>query len=385
MEEKEMLALVSSALFENNGLTKVGKNTYVEMNKHAILSLVAPILNSIEMDSEIRKEWMNSILIQVSYNARYKFIQDNLPITSSYVIIKGTTAAQYYPHPEYRTLGDIDIFLRVEDVDYTLEQLTSDGYVIIQDLDREIKLHKNGIIIELHRRFASINDPARAKYIDDLIRENISPSHILPDLINGMVLLEHIDQHLEAGIGLRQIIDWMMFVHKCLPDEKWPEFKIMAHNAGLEKLAMSITRMCELYMGLPPREWASSVDEKLCCQLLEYILSCGNFGNKRINDSSITENVFIFCRTPKAAYRLLQERGCANWAAAQKHKALEPFAWIYQLCRYVRKGVNRKDALSNILMEYKAAKRTNAMFDALGVRQVSKGRIVYKDEKYRFE
>ena len=84
---------------------------------------------------------------------------------------------------------------------------------------------KNGVSVEIHRFFASLNDPNHAKLLDDQIIENINSSHVLPDKVNGLVLLEHISQHLESGLGLRQIIDWMMFVNQCLPDEYWPGYK----------------------------------------------------------------------------------------------------------------------------------------------------------------
>ena len=95
------------------------------------------------------------------------------------------------------------------------------------------------------------------------------------------MILEHISQHLENGLGLRQIIDWMMFVHKCLPDENWPEFQVLASNIGMETLAIVMTRMCELHLGLPERMWCKSADNELCGQLMDYILACGNFGEKK--------------------------------------------------------------------------------------------------------
>ena len=123
--------------------------------------------------------------------------------------------------------------------------------------ERETGFIKNDIIVELHRSFAKLNNADHARYLDDLIITNINPTHELPDPVNGLVILEHISQHLVNGLGLRQIIDWMMFTDKCLPDEKWPEFREMAQKTGMEKLAVVVTRMCEIYLGLPCRNWSS--------------------------------------------------------------------------------------------------------------------------------
>ena len=241
-------------------LLEVDWNTYTELKKQAVLSLAIPILSRVSMSSDLCSSWKEEILHQISYNINCQHIQLHLPITVPYVVLKGTSAAQYYPYPEYRTMGDIDIMTRREDFDLVYQELLDGGYQIVNDSDREVSFMKDGIIIELHRYFASLNDPDQSKYLDDLILNNILPSHVLPDMINGLVLLEHISQHLEHGLGLRQIIDWMMFVEKCLPDDKWEEFETMAKGIGLKRLAVITTRMCEIYLGLSKKKWCENAD-----------------------------------------------------------------------------------------------------------------------------
>ena len=360
----------------------VNDDVYTEMKDHTIASLPAPILSKLDMSSELYDSWHKYILKQMAYYCQYKHNQESIPLTVPYVILKGTTAAQYYPYPEYRMMGDIDIVTRHEDFDQANDELLKDGYKKVKELPREVSYIKNGIVVELHRFFASLNNPTQARYMDDLLIDNINASHILPDPINGLVLLEHINQHLENGIGLRQIIDWMMFVDKCLPDDKWPEFKILSENIGLKKLAITTTRMCEKYLGLPQRKWCAEANDSLCDKLMDYVMSSGNFGNKRITDSDISENVLAYASTPKMAFKLLQEQGLKNWRAVHKHKALKPFAWIYQAIRYIRKGLNREQATTRLKKEYEAAKQRNALFHALGVKTAAKGIVVYKDGKY---
>ena len=376
-----MLNLLKLCLWEK-GTPVVDESTYEEMKKQAIATLPMPYLSQLDITPELKKKWTLYALQQVSFAKRNNYIQSCLPLSVPYVILKGTSAAQYYPHPEYRTMGDIDIMTRREDLETARQELIDKGYCVINELNREITFRKNGIVIELHRRFATLNDPEQAKYLDDLIIENIVPSHVLPDMVNGLVLLEHIDQHMEGGIGLRQIIDWMMFVDKCLPDDKWADFEKIVDNIGLKTLAVTITRMCEMYLGLECREWCTNVDEQLCKQLMDYILYNGNFGNNKISDSDITTDAFAYASTPKMAFKLLQKQGLNNWKAAQKHKVLRPFAWIYQANRYLVKGLKRGQAITKLKTEYDLAKKRNAMFDALGIKTAAKGNVIYKDGKY---
>lgn len=363
-------------------IINVERDTYVQIKKHSIGALAASSLPRIVTSDAIKNEWTQSIIQQIAYNTRCIYLQKTMPITVPYVILKGTSAAQYYPHPEYRSLGDIDIITRREDFDKAYQEYLNNGYIIVKQLDREVGFGKNGVIVELHRFFSSLNDPNQAQYLDDLIIENINDSHVLPDEINGLVLLEHIDQHLENGLGLRQIIDWMMFVDKCLPDNKWPSFQRLAEQIGLVTLAVVTTKMCEMYLGLPQREWCSKADIKLCKQLMEYITVCGNFGVSRSDSISTGDNVFYLSSTRKSLFSLLQTRGMENWKAAHDYVFLRPFAWVYQLFRYVIKGLGREDAHMSIKREYLSAKERSRMFRELGVRQASKGLAVYRDGKY---
>ena len=377
----QLFDLIKFSLWDN-GKATADEYLFDEMNQQAIVALPAAHLSSLCLPPELEKKWKRFVYQQIVFHSQYQYIQSNLPITVPYVILKGTSAAKYYPHPEFRTMGDIDIMTRREDVDTAYQQLINNGYQQIKELNREISVVKDGIVIELHRRFASLNDPDQAKYLDDLIIENINPTHTLPDLVNGLVLLEHVSQHLEEGLGLRQIIDWMMFVDKCLADDKWPDFCCMVKKIGLETLAVVITKMCEMYLGLAHREWCAKADVSLCRQLMDYILSSGNFGNKRVSDEAISTYVFANTRTFRTAFSLLQKQGLANWKAAKKYKVLRPFAWIYQGLRYVSKGLKRKQALSKINSEYSEAKKRNALFNALGVKMKSKGIAVLKDGTY---
>ncbi len=361
---------------------EISNETYIELKMHTVLALPIDRWNTLVMSDDLRKSWREEILSTIYYNCKYENVQKTLPIGVPYVILKGTSAAKYYPHPEYRTMGDIDIMTCREDYDQALEELLSDGYRIIDSLERETSLEKNGIVIELHKFFASLNELEQAQYLDELIIRNINATHILPDLVNGLTLLEHISQHLERGIGLRQIVDWLMFANCCLSDETWAEFYVLSRKIGLDQFAIIITRMCEIYLGLPERKWSSGADDGICHELMEYILQCGNFGNKRNYDSDAIHTVLYYTSGPLATIKLLQERGLENWESSKKHVILRPFAWSYQICRYIVRGLKQKKTLTVLKQEYMVAKKKKSLFNKLGVRMKSKGLVVYRNGKY---
>ncbi len=376
-----MIDLIRLSLW-GKGSASPDQSVFDAMKRHTIAALPAEVLSAVSLPPDLRSAWTATVYQTVSGYVNYQLAQDALPLTVPYVVLKGTSAAQYYPHPEYRSMGDIDVMTRREDFDTAYRQLLDGGYHIVKQLDRETSFVKNGFEVELHTYFASLNDPAMAQYLDDLIIAHINPSHVLPDDINGLVLLEHISQHLENGLGLRQIIDWMLFVDKCLPDEKWPAFAAMAKNIGLEKLALVTTRMCEIYLGLPERSWCAAVEEAPCKAFLDYVLSCGNFGNKWTQDSRVSTDVFAYSRSPAAFFRVLQARGLENWEAARKRPALRPFAWLYQAFKYLGQGLGRERGFARAGEDFQVSLKRIRLLNALGVKQKQKGLVVFRDGKY---
>ena len=261
----------------------------------------------------------------------------------SYFIFKGSAAAIYYPNPSLRTYGDIDFYIFDNDINLTKDLLEQNGYYNTGKNKRHYEYVKNGIEFELHNRISM-----QGKYdIDHLVVNNINSTVIssinncsfvrLPSSENGLVLLWHIMHHLTGyGLGLRQIIDWMMFVHNELDDNTWEsEFKPLAIKAGCEKLAVTVTFMCKKWLGLDDKiTWCDSADVNVAYQILIRVLDDGNFGIDRAPTESIKELI-----KKEGFFHALQHAGMINWPLAQKYAFFRPFAWLYQLCRYASKGL----------------------------------------------
>lgn len=356
-----------------------------EMKKHAIVSLMASSLS--HFPKELRNEWQMVIYQQLSFNVNCRYFQASLPVSVPYAILKGTSAAQYYPQPKFRALGDIDIITKREDFDIACEMLLHGGFVeIAGEIEfRHRQFQRDGFDVEVHKSFAYKNDPDTAKVFDDLILDNINTSHILPDYINGLTILEHINFHMQGGVGLRQIIDWMMFVDKCVSDDEWETFCQLARKTELDKLAKVITRMCVQYLGLPLRKWCMDIDPLLCEKLMVYILDNGNFGQKKVDYDLVSARFFSNAKTVRGTLQFLQGRGLINWKATQKYPILRPFAWIYQIGRYLKLGLKREGALKKLKQEYRDGKQRQDWFEELGATLEEKGLVYYKDGKYMKE
>ena len=93
----------------------------------------------------------------------------------------------------------------------------------------------------------------------------------------------------------------------------------------------------------------------------------GNFGYKQGTDNSSSVVVLNVMRNVSGFFGWLQRYGCENWKTLKKYPWLKPFAWLYQLCRFVRKGFANKNPIKNLLRNIRKEKKTDTLMERLGI------------------
>lgn len=357
---------------------------YTEMRHHAVQNLPVDLL--VKADPAHSQVYLQSAFRGISH--WYKLMQEQQAVCTLLkeagipcAVLKGAAACQAYPQSTNRSMGDIDLIVKPQDFERAWELLIS-GSEYIGENYRHKEMRRNGIVIELHRAFSTFNDPHKRTLLDGWIFEAIDQAAwvsregytfpMLPRHIHGLVLLEHINVHMEGGLGLRQIIDWMMFADRNLSDEIWEtEFTDKVHQMGLTTLALSVTRMCQIYLGLRnDLTFCHSVEDSLCRELMAHTLKQGNFGRKLQKGTNKTVSILSTAKNIPAFFRVLQRYGCINWPALQKHPILKPFAWLYQICRYIRKGFQVKHPIQHLRYALKNEHSQDVLFDRLGITRV---------------
>ena len=317
------------------------EDVFTEARKQAIASVVRDGVKN-QIHPSIAAQWKIYSIQEISSGVQLLEAQKELTGLLDehgikHVILKGSAAAIYYPEPYFRSMGDIDFWVPEELFDDCLQLLRENDYLETKGSDeRHLKLWKNNVLFEMHRYFSS---EERQKPVDryiekaELVRGNIREIEfwMLPEIENGLVLLVHIYQHLLEGLGMRQIIDWMMYVHACLDEEGWEKFRPYAQELGLEKLARTAARLCVLYFGLEA-DWCG-VDDEAADMLLDSIIQSGNFGHVHGSGRNV-ERVMVNIKR-QGVFHYLQKAGEFNWRETLRVRPwLRPVAWIYQIFRY---------------------------------------------------
>lgn len=372
-----------------------------ELRMQAVLGVVAGTDLPESIPAEVRTRWEGLAMHQGLHFYHLLHDQDELLTLLKEngiptVILKGMAAAVYYPSPEMRSMGDVDFLVPRGKDEQTYELLLANGYELFEEkdaVDKHISFQKGEARFEMHRYFGRFDRVDAMKYMDDLLQKEMqsiewrscsgSSFPMLSSLANGLVLLEHAAGHFRDGLGLRHILDWMMYVHSCLTDAFWNEaFQSAAQAIGLDNFAKVLTKMCQTYLGLAgDLQWCRDADDESCRQIMDYVLEQGNFGFKQMDVEGKVIRLFGRHNGLVEWCRLLQLSGMNHWGAVQRHPILKPFAWIYGIGRYLHLALGRKNAIGLVREEKKKSDQREKMYTELGVNR-SKIPVVLQDDQF---
>lgn len=336
-------------------------------------------------DNKLFEEWRRMSMeyqIRVLYimSAQQKLVELLEQNGIDFVIIKGAAAAVYYPDPLLRMMGDVDLLVKRNDFERTAKLLEQNGFEHDGDLGSNEQHHegyvKYKVMFELHRRLPIVdesNDKLLSifeKGIDERVNGSIEFMEfpMLPEKLNGVVLLFHINQHLRVGLGLRQILDWMMFVDKNIDDEAWQrDYMPLTQSVGLDKFAKIVTRMCQMHLGLNKQlTWCADADPEVCDSFLNYIFDKGNFGIKAGKEGYVA-SVFLRSTNPFKILARLQQKGMNGWDKAQKYAICRPFAWIHALRKELKQIRAKNISISKMNDLKKEGLRQRQFVESLGL------------------
>ncbi|MBR4351653.1 MAG: nucleotidyltransferase family protein [Bacteroidales bacterium] len=231
------LALVRSGLYERplaaDALSSASKTTSEEWQaildvarRQAVLGLLYQAL--FQLPPEIKPperfvtELMSDTLRTVRRNYEISSVTDSLTnrlqsAGLSPIVMKGTSVASFYLHPEFRICGDIDLYLPPDEIHRAHAMLEERS----TSPDGSLLGRMKGIDIDLHDRYFDLHCAA----------------HKLPAIGTSeatlLMLSAHILKHaIGPGVGLRQLCDMAMAWKVLGSNIDIPALKQVFHRTG---------------------------------------------------------------------------------------------------------------------------------------------------------
>lgn len=296
-ETKVLLALMAHEIFHREMEIDTSAvdwmSVLAEAGRHKVTALLYPTIRELDgvPENAFNKACGMAIAVAQASEAMLKRQREILDLLEARqvpcAVLKGTSVAYLYSHPELRTIGDIDILVDEENLDEACKALQADGFAPSYTAEKHLCLQKGAVWVEMHRMVSVFPESEKGRFTKQTMTDALRHTQeaeiggvrfpMLSGAYQIIALLAHMEQHLAtSGIGLRQVCDWAVTAHalrNCFDGETLA----LLERCGLLRFAQIMTRLCEKHLGLPPCSWITDASDALVDAMLADVLDGGNF------------------------------------------------------------------------------------------------------------
>ncbi|MGI6270484.1 MAG: nucleotidyltransferase family protein [Candidatus Howiella sp.] len=203
----------------------------------------------------------------------------------SHICLKGYVVRTCYPVPELRTFGDIDLFLKREDLEPACRVAEGMGYAVSRANALECTARRGEEYYEFHAQMVEteVSDAIDlTAYFSD-IWQYVVPlageyTYTLGAERHLLYLFVHLAKHLcYGGAGVRMFLDIAAFM-KTHENLDWTVLKAELEKTGLSRFADRVLFFCREWLGLQPPIPVDDMPEEEAEAFLNYVLAGGAFG-----------------------------------------------------------------------------------------------------------
>lgn len=265
------------------------------------------------------------------------------------IVVKGPVVKRYYPDPDLRTMGDIDLIVHKDDMPRALKVMESLGFECEEGCVDENKFMRKNICVELHEDLTSKDFGTGIDYKAEMqgLFDNVkNPDEYIQELTEEyhlIYLLLHAAQHLiSEGCGVRQIMDIALTLKNAEInfDLLWKELD----RIKLTDFAHCIFYLCNKWFDIKYEDFV--MDKEIYEALSNHILDGGVFGHAvdRQNNLILRESMYDGNKIQSLLKRIFPDineaRSKVIWFR-NKPVILLPIAWIYRWYDMCRKNPQR--------------------------------------------
>jgi hypothetical protein len=377
MDQKDILIikLLSAAIHGGDFISGCGSDPdwrliYREAVAHQVHTLIYPVIKNEIIEKNLIGTWKRTTLMTGLRMAEehewldrvIKVLKDSAIQT---VALKGIVLNSFYPHPELRVMGDVDLLIHDTDMEKACESLKGLGYTPEKDrCGKHVVLqHAVHLTIELHRELVEYEFLTNRTQFNADVWENLNEVKLLKEtvwVLSPEMQVLHLCVHMAAhiiygGFGLRQLCDLIVFSEKKYHQIDWELVSGRSRLYGVEKFVSAIFSVCfRLFdMRIPEALRGGTCPEtNYIDKLISDIFRGGVFGLKdeqRASANALLKNTDSAGQFQKGGkliriidilfpgYNKISKRN--KYSYVKKSCFLLPVAWIHRLIF----GLRRKD------------------------------------------
>ena len=324
--------------------------------EHCTVPFVLPCLRSASvypsMKHQVKEMMLNYYQIEYFTRSTVSLLREN---HIDCYLLKGLSLADCYPVPEYRKLGDLDLYLaEPEMLSQAQTVLESNGYILQDELsDHHVTYYytfpKTGrrFILELHYRvvgqyqYSRTNEIVDSVYSPAQLKKSSQMIHgysytVLPPTEYIFYMIHHMLKHyLYSGFGIRLLCDFTFYLKHHESEIDFNQIHTWCRESRISHLYEIILESCRIYLGLP-----ASIDSQIhydtsdCQDFITQILKDGDMGTDvsqtLVGSSSYQKvNLFTYFREGHVQMKV-------RFPKASRFPILWPVLWVITFVCFIR-------------------------------------------------
>lgn len=364
-----------------------------EAKEHKVTGLayssVKGQLQELEIDQQLLNEWKREVIFSGMNQQRHVkhsaeilrlFNEEKIPV----IVLKGIVLRELFPHPDLRTMSDLDILVHEEDLARIGAFLTTRGFKKLEaPQEKHDVYYKGSFKVEVHWSLTEEGMFRGGKSYEEGIWERVREVEVLGvktltlgynDFIFHLII--HMASHTAYhGFGIRYLLDLVVMIEQQGAFIDWAEVVRLMDACQVRKYSAVLFKCCEDLFGLEvPTSVANlvEIDPQYIILFEEEIMNSGVHGYREGGEILSRQISYDNTQVSSPFSKLVGlffppvEKMSDKYQYAKKNKLLIPVAWGHHLMVGIcHPTYSFKDKFKLVTTGYRVVKNRQDMLEWL--------------------
>jgi len=224
------------------------------LQRNHVAALAGRVISGIDMPREVVMPWIAECAKAADWYRHQCGVQKEIiDVMQEHgietLVLKGTHIAQYYPAPEVREFGDLDLYFynKHKEADAVAEKYLNVD--INNDAHHHSKYAYHGVTVESHYDFINSHYPPSNHRYESMLKK-LSSQEDKRSTFDVLFLLRHMAGHFATSrITLRDLVDWHLTSLNLKEKIDWNMVQKTVKRYGMEQFTAAICTLIDRHFG----------------------------------------------------------------------------------------------------------------------------------------
>lgn len=223
------------------------------MQQNHVAALTAETIAALNVPREVMMPWLSEQQKAKDWYSYQLGVQEDIVglMAKSGIetlVLKGTHTAQYYPKPELREFGDIDLYFHDKHDEADALAKRRLHVTVNNEVHHHSKYNYRGVTVESHYDFLNTHYPPSNCGYEKLLKEQVGTA-----TFEVLFLLRHMAGHFAASrITLRDLTDWALTCKTLKDMVDWTMIEKAVKDYGMAEFVAVLNAITDSRLGIIP-------------------------------------------------------------------------------------------------------------------------------------